>query len=158
VHRFVNDIARPIGTYLLGRRMYEVLVYWENPPELASEPDVIRDFAAIWRGTNKVVYSTTLDKASTARTRVEREFDVEAVRRLKSESATDLSVGGPHLAAQAIKSGLVDELSLTIAPVIVGGGNVALPDDLRLDLTLVDERRFKNGFVHLHYRVGRDFT
>ena len=150
VHRFVNDLERPVGTYLLGRRMYETMMYWEDPPDLEAEPEVIQDFAAIWRGAHKIVYSTTLAEAPTARTRIERRFDPEVVSRWKQDG--DLSVGGAHLAAEAIKAGLVDEFHLIVVPVLVGGGNRALPDGVRLDLELVDERRFGGGAVHLHYR------
>ncbi len=153
VHQFVNDLERPVGTYLLGRRMYETLLYWEDPPGLENEPPVIQDFAAIWRGADKVVYSRTLDKPSTARTRIEREFDPEAVRRMKASAERDITVGGPHLATEAMRAGLVDELHLIAVPVVVGGGNRALPDDVRLDLELVDEGRFRGGAVHLHYRT-----
>jgi len=153
VHRFVNDLERPVGTYLLGRRMYETLLYWEDPPDLEREPPVIQDFAAIWRGADKVVYSRTLDKPSSARTRIEREFDPDAVRRMKASARRDITVGGPHLAAEAMRAGLVDELHLVVVPVVVGGGNRALPDGVRLDLELVDEGRFRSGAVHLHYRT-----
>src|SRR5260221_7607592 len=121
VNRFVNDLARPVGTYLLGRRMYETLLYWENHPDLDAEPPVIHDFAAIWRAASKVVYSTTLDKVESARTRIERSFDPAAVSRMKQ--AGDLTAGGPHLAAEAIRAGLVDALQLILVPVRVGGGN-----------------------------------
>ncbi len=151
VHRFVNDLARPVGTYLLGRRMYETLLYWENPPDLDAEPPVIHDFAAIWRAASKVVYSTTLDKVESARTRIERSFDPAAVSRMKQEG--DLTVGGPHLAAEAIRAGLVDDFQLIVVPVVVGGGNRALPEGVHLDLDLVGERRFQGGAVHLHYRT-----
>jgi dihydrofolate reductase len=152
VHRFVNDLERPVGTYLLGRRMYDVLVYWENPPDLDAQPSVIQDFAAIWRGADKVVFSKTLDRASTARTRIERDFDPEAVRRMKAAAQRDITVGGPHLAAEAIRAGLVDEFQLIVYPVMVGGGNRALPDGIHLELELVNERRFAGGALHLHYR------
>jgi dihydrofolate reductase len=152
VHAFVNDLERPVGTYLLGRRMYEVLVYWEKPPGLADEPPVIQDFAAIWSSADKVVYSRTLEKATTARTRIEREFDPEAVSRIKASASRDITVGGPHLAAAAMRAGLVDEYHFIVYPVVVGGGNRALPDDVHLELVLVDERRFAGGAVHLRYR------
>ena len=152
VHAFVNDLERPVGTYLLGRRMYEVLTYWEKPPELADEPPVIQDFAAIWGSADKIVYSRKLEKASTARTRIEREFDPEAVSRMKAAASRDMTVGGPHLAAEAIRAGLVDEYHFIVYPVVVGGGNRALPDDVHLELELVDERRFRGGAVHLRYR------
>lgn len=153
VHAFVNDLERPVKTYLLGRLMYEVMQWWENPPGLAGEPPVIQDFASIWRSAHKIVYSGSLEKASTARTRIERAFDPEAVRKMKAEAATDISIGGPHLAAEAMRSGLVDELHLIVYPVVVGGGNRALPDGVRLDLEMVDSRRFGGGAVYLHYRV-----
>jgi dihydrofolate reductase len=155
VHAFVNDLERPIGTYLYGRRMYEVMVAWETMLTGADEPPVMRDFAEIWKAADKVVYSKTLETVSSAKTRIEREFDPDAVRDMKRSAGRDISVGGPDLAAQAIEAGLVDELHLLLTPVVVGGGTPSLPDDVRLDLALVDERRFRSGVVHLHYRVGR---
>jgi dihydrofolate reductase len=152
VHSFVNDLYRPVGTFLFGRRMYEVLLAWETL-ELADQPSYIQDFAEIWRAADKVVYSRTLETASSARTRIERDFDPEAVRQLKGTAERDLGVGGPDLAAQALEAGLVDELHLVVAPVVVGGGNQALPDKVRFDLELLDERRFGNGMVHLRYRT-----
>jgi dihydrofolate reductase len=152
VHTFVNDLARSIGTYLLGRRMYEVLVYWETIG-LDDQPPYVRDFAQIWRAADKVVYSKTLASVSSARTRIEREFDPDAVRRLKASAERDLSVAGPQLAAQAFRAGLVDELHLFVSPIVVGGGKRALPDGVRLELDLVDERRFAGGVAHLRYRV-----
>jgi dihydrofolate reductase len=153
VHAFVNDLERPVGTYLLGRRMYEVLMYWEDPQGLEDQQAFIRDFASIWRGADKIVYSRTLNSVSSARTRIERAFDPESVRRMKAEAQRDITVGGPNLAAQAMRAGLVDDYQLIVYPVVVGGGNRALPDDVRLDLELVDERRFGGGAVHLHYRA-----
>jgi dihydrofolate reductase len=150
VHAFVNDLERPIGTHLYGRRMYEVLVAWETM-ETAGEPAVIEDYAEMWRGADKVVYSRTLESASSARTRIEREFDPEAVRRLKTEAEREIAIGGPELAGQALRAGLVDEVHLFLNPVIVGSGNPALPADLRLPLKLLDQRRFEGGVVHLHY-------
>jgi dihydrofolate reductase len=152
VHAFLNELARPVGTHLYGRRMYEVLVEWETL-DLADQPRVIRDFAEIWRAADKIVYSKTLETVSSSRTRLEREFDPETLRRLKAVSDRDLSVGGPDLAAQAFKTGLVDELHLFLAPIVVGGGTQSLPDEVRLQLELLDERRFGNGMVHLHYRT-----
>jgi dihydrofolate reductase len=131
--------------------MYEVLVAWETIA-LAEQPPVIQDFAGIWRAADKIVYSTTLDAVSSARTRIERDFDPEAVSRLKAEAERDLTVGGPQLAAQAFKAGLVDECHLFLAPIVVGGGKQCLPDDVRLELELLDERRFGNGMVHVRYR------
>jgi dihydrofolate reductase len=153
VHTAVNDITRPIGTHLLGRRMYEVLVAWETL-ELEGEPASVRDFAEIWRSSDKIVFSTTLDRASSARTRIERSFDPEAIRAMKASAERDLAVGGPELAGHAFRAGLVDECHLFLAPVIVGGGTRSLPDGVRLQLELVGERRFGNGVVHLHHRVG----
>src|SRR5437016_7307318 len=154
VHRFVNDLERPVGTYLLGRRMYEVMVYWENPALVAESPPVIRDFAELWRRADKVVYSRTLEAASSARTRIERDFDPGAVRRMKAAADRDISVGGPHLAAHAFRAGLVDECHLFLTPIVVGGGTPSLPDNALLRLELVEVRRFENGVVHLHYRTS----
>jgi dihydrofolate reductase len=152
VHAFVNDLERPVGTYLYGRLMYEVMVNWETIT-LADQPPVGRDFAQLWRAADKIVYSKSLAAVTSARTRLERDFDPEAIRQLKATATRDLSVGGPHLAAQALRAGLVDEIHLFLSPVIVGGGNRALPDGLRLQLELLDERRFGNGVVYLRYRV-----
>jgi dihydrofolate reductase len=151
VHTFVNDLERSIGTYLYGRRLYEVMVAWETLPDLAAQPAFVQDFARTWRAAGKIVYSKTLEKESSARTRIERDFDPDAVREMKSTAGRDISVGGPVLAAQAIKAGLVDEYHLFVTPVVVGGGNHALPDHVSLKLDLLDERRFRNGVVHLHY-------
>jgi dihydrofolate reductase len=153
VHAFVNDLERPIGTYLYGRRMYEVMKFWETAGSEADQPPVAQDFAAIWRAADKVVYSRTLEAVSTARTRIERDFDPEAVRLLKEAAERDISVGGPELAGQAIKAGLVDECHLILVPVLVGGGKAALPRDVRVELELLDERRFAGGVVHLSYRT-----
>ena len=153
VHAFVNDLERTVGTYLYGRRMYEVMRAWETLP-LDGQPPAMRDYAELWRAADKVVYSRTLAEVASARTRIERDFDPGAVGRLKASAGADLSVGGPHLAAQALQAGLVDELQLLLSPVVVGAGNPALPDGLRLELELLGERRFANGVVHLHYRVG----
>ncbi len=153
VHTFVNDLARPIGAYLYGRRMYDVMVAWENPHTFADESPVTQDFAQVWQAADKIVYSRTLETVSSARTRIERGFDPEAVRRMKAIAERDLTVGGSDLAAQAIKAGLVDEYHLILAPVVVGGGAQALPDHVRLPLELVDERRFSGGMVYLHYRA-----
>jgi dihydrofolate reductase len=148
VHAFVNDLERPIGTYLFGRRMYEVLSAWETMDD--PEP-LMRDYAEIWRSSDKIVYSRSLQEATTARTTLEREFDPAKVAELKATATKDLSIGGPQLAKQAIAAGLVDECHLLLSPVVVGGGNAALPAGLRWDLELKDERRFGNGVVHLHY-------
>ena len=153
VHAFVNDLERPVGTHLYGRRMYDTMVFWEAVPNLANEPACVQDFAEIWRSAEKIVYSRTLETTASARTRIERTFDAEAIRQLKATAEKDISVDGPELAAQAIKAGLVDELHLFVTPVVVGGGASWLPDDVRVDLELLDERRFASGVVHLHYRV-----
>lgn len=154
VHAFVNDLERPIGTYLYGRRMYETMVFWETVSSGTDHPAVIGDYAEIWRAAEKLVYSRTLSAVSSARTRIERDFDPEAIRRLKESSGSDLSVGGAELAGRAITAGLVDECHLFLAPVLIGGGKRALPDNVRVPLELVDECRFRNGVVHLHYGVG----
>jgi dihydrofolate reductase len=151
VHAFVNDIERPAGTHLYGRRLYEVLVAWETMHERLDQPEFILDFAEIWQAADKIVYSRTLETVSSAKTRIEREFDPEAVRELKATSGRDLLIGGPQLAAEAIRAGLVDEYHLFLAPVLVGGGKRALPDGVTVDLELLDERRFASGFVYLRY-------
>ena len=152
MHNLVNDLERPVGAYLYGRRMYEVMAYWEAANTVADQPSFVRDFAEIWQAADKIVYSKTLKTVSSARTRIEQDFDPEAVRRLKASAERDITVGGPNLAAQAIKAGLVDEFHLFVGPIVVGGGKRALPDDVRLELELLDERRFGNGVVHLQYR------
>jgi dihydrofolate reductase len=151
VHAFVNELERPIGTYLYGRRMYETMVFWESPPDMAAEPPVFREYAEIWQSADKIVYSKTLASAAGARTRIEREFEPEAVRRLKATAARDISIGGAELAGQAISAGLVDECQLFLVPVVVGGGKRALPE-LRVNLELLGERTFRNGTVYLRYR------
>jgi dihydrofolate reductase len=155
VHAFVNELERPVGTYLYGRRMYEVMVFWETM-EASGAPTVEQDFAGIWRAADKVVYSTTLETVSSERTRIERSFEPDEIRRLKAESSRDISIGGPHLAAEALRAGLVDECHLFLCPFLVGGGTASLPDGVRLRLELLHERRFANGVVHLHYRVNGD--
>ena len=152
VHAFVNDLERSVGTYLYGRRMYEVMIAWETLPTGLDQLPVMRDFADLWRAADKIVYSRTLATVSSERTRIERAFDPAAVRRLKA-AARDLSVGGPDLAAQAIRAGLVDEYHQFVSPIVVGGGKPFLPDGVRLKLELLDERRFDNGVVYLHYRA-----
>ena len=153
VHRFVNHLERPIGTYLYGRGMYEVMRYWETAPTGDGEPSAGQQYAKIWQAADKIVYSRSLESAATGRTRIEREFDPEAIRQFKDAASRDLSVSGPTLAAQALKSGLVDECHLFLAPIAVGGGKQVLPDNVRIGLELLDERRFGNGVVHLHYRI-----
>jgi dihydrofolate reductase len=153
VHAFVNDLERPIGTHLYGRRMYDVMVAWETMDTGADQPPVIYDYAQIWRAADKIVYSRTLEKAASARTRIVRDFDPEAIRQMKANVEHDISMGGPELAAQALKAGLVDEIHLFLTPIIVGSGIQALPDHVRVKLELLDERRFSSGVVHLHYRT-----
>src|SRR5215472_15848823 len=145
VFAFVNDLERPIGTYLYGRRMYEVMVNWETFPTTADQPPVERDFAQLWQAANKIVYSTTLESVSCAKTRIERNFDPEVVRQWKATAVRDITVSGPELAAQAIKAGLIDEYHLIVSPIVVGGGKLALPTNVLLKLELLGERRFGNG-------------
>ncbi|WP_454050484.1 dihydrofolate reductase family protein [Cellulomonas sp. Marseille-Q8402] len=152
VHQRVDDLQRDVGTYLLGRRLYDVLVAWETM-DTTDEPAAVQDYARQWHAARKVVYSTTLTEPRSARTQVEPAFDPEAVRRLLAGSPHDVLIGGPHLAAHAFRAGLVGEVHLFVSPVVVGGGTAALPPDLRLDLSLVDVERFGNGVVHLHHRV-----
>jgi dihydrofolate reductase len=152
VHSFINDLERPVGSYLYGRRLYEVMVAWETLP-LDDQPLFMRDFAEMWRAADKIVYSKTLETVSSARTRIERDFGHEAVRQMKAAADRDITVGGPGLAAQAIKAGLVDECHLFLAPIVVGGGKQSLPSNVLLKLELLEERRFGNGMVHLHYRT-----
>jgi dihydrofolate reductase len=154
VHAFVNDLERPIGTYLYGRRMYETMVYWETVSTAANQPTQARDFAEIWQAAEKIVYSRTLQAVSSARTRMAREFDPAAIRLLKESSEADISIGGAELAGQAMSAGLVDECHLFLGPIIVGGGKRTLPDRVGARLELLGERRFRSGVVHLHYRVG----
>jgi dihydrofolate reductase len=152
VHAFVNDLERSIAAHLYGRRMYETMAYWEDPANTADEPAVVQEYGEIWRAAEKVVYSRSLETASSARTRIEREFDPAAVRRLKEATSGDLGIGGAELAAHALEAGLVDEYHVFLVPVVVGAGKRALPDT-RLNLELLDECRFGNGTVYLRYRV-----
>ena len=149
VHAFVNDLERRIGTYLYGRRLYETMVYWETAP--ADSPAVELNYARVWRSATKIVYSTTLQETASARTRIERTFDADAVRAMKEAANADLGVGGAELAAHGFRAGLVNEVRLLLNPVVVGGGKRALPDGVRLDLELLDERRFASGVVYLRY-------
>ena len=153
-HAFINNLERPIGAYLYGRRMYEVMLGWETAHTFADQGPVMQEFARIWQAADKIVYSTTLETVSSARTRIERAFDPAAVRQLKAAAQRDLTIGGPKLAAQALKAGLVDECCLFLAPILVGGGTPSLPKQVRLKLTLLDERRFGNGMVCVRYGVG----
>lgn len=153
VHAFVNDLERPIGTYLYGRRMYETMVFWETVEVEADESSVLRDYVGIWRAAEKIVYSRTLHTVSSTRTRIEHNFDPGVVQRLKETSPADITIGGAELGGHAIGAGLVDECHLFLCPIVIGGGKRALPADVRVQLELVDERRFDNDVVHLHYRV-----
>jgi dihydrofolate reductase len=153
IHAFVNDLERPIGTHLYGRRMYEVLVAWESDDIVVGQPPQMADFARIWRAADKIVYSRSLASVSSARTRIERDFDPDAIRALKASTDRDIGIGGPELAGEALRAGLVDEIHLFLNPIIVGRGNPALPDDIRVSLELLEERRFGNGVVYLRYRT-----
>jgi len=150
VHAVVNELEARSGTHLYGRRMYDVLKAWET---MESDEPAMRDYARIWQGADKIVYSRTLSAPSSERTRIEREFSPDAVRALKASAERDITIGGPEIAAEAIRAGLVDELHLFVSPVVVGGGKAALPDGVRWDLELVAERRFENGVVYLRYRT-----
>jgi dihydrofolate reductase len=154
VHAFVNDLERRIGTYLYGRRMYEVMSAWEDMDEAADPSPVMQDYAAIWQAADKIVYSTTLPTVTGRRTTLERRFDAAAVAELKRRADRPFSVGGPGLAAHALRAGLVDELHWFVVPAVVGGGTPFLPPEVHLTLDLVDEHRFGDGTVHLHYRVN----
>jgi dihydrofolate reductase len=151
VHRFINDLVRPVGTYLYGRRLYEVMVAWETLHTVADQPAAMLDFAEIWQAAEKVVYSRTLTSVSSARTRIEREFNPETVREMKSLTGADMEIGGPDLAAKAFSHGLIDDCHLFIAPVLVGSGKRGLPEGIHINLELMNERRFGNGMVYLHY-------
>lgn len=153
LHSFVNELAAPIGTYLYGRRMYEMMVYWETAHTLPDQPQHELDWARQWQAAEKIVYSRSLAEPRSARTRIEREFEPEAVRRLKAGAARDLTIAGPELAAQALRAGLVDELQMIVCPVVIGGGKRFFPDGVRLDLELQEERRFGSGVVFLRYAV-----
>jgi dihydrofolate reductase len=150
---FITDLIRPVGTYLYGRRMYDTMAVWETEPALAAQSELMSDFAAVWQAADKVVYSTTLDAVSTARTRLERTFDAASVREMKASATSDLTVGGPHLAAHAFAAGLVDECHLFVHPILISGVKPALPSDTRTALELLDERRFTDGAVYLRYRI-----
>jgi len=153
VHAFLNELERPVGTYLYGRRMYETMAVWQDPPPVVVESAVSQEWAAIWRAADKIVYSHTLDSASTPRTRIESDFDPEAVRQLKAGDERDLTIGGAEIAGQALAAGVVDEVQLFLQPVIVGGGSRALPDGVKVELELLSEHRFADGVVYLRYGV-----
>jgi dihydrofolate reductase len=153
VHAFINDLQRPVGTYLYGRRLYETMICWETDPTLAAQSAVMRDFADQWQAAEKIVYSTTLQRVSTGKTRIERTFSPDALRQLKATAGQDLTVGGPGLAAHAVRAGLVDECQLFLAPIAAGGGKRFFPNGVRVKLDLLEERRFGNGMVYLRYRT-----
>ena len=153
IHAFITELLRPIGTHLLGRRLYETMAYWDAPVE--GYPPEHRDFARIWQKAEKIVFSRTLTDATTRNTRIERDFDLEAIRKVKRESEHDISIGGAELAGLALEADLVDECHLFLNPVIVGGGKSAFRGDLRRNLELLETRRFDTGVIHLHYRVRR---
>jgi len=150
--RFVNDLERPVGTYLYGHRMYETMLYWETAHSVPGQPVSVQEFTGIWQAADKIVFSKTLASVSSARTRIERDFDPRMVRQLKSATRHDMTVGGADLAGQAIMAGLVDELQLFLVPVVVGGGKRALPLGVHSDLELLDTQRFASGAVYLRYR------
>ena len=154
VHAFVNDLERSVGTYLYGRRMYETMLFWETADRMPDQPAVVRDYTAIWQAADKIVYSTTLTAPASAKTRLERGFDPDAVHELKASAERDLGVGGAGLAGHAIRAGLVDEFQLFVTPIVVGGGTPWLPGGIRVPLELLAERRFASGVVYLHYRVA----
>jgi dihydrofolate reductase len=153
VHAFINSREKQIGTYLFGRKMYETMAVWETPDVLRQLAAAALEYAPIWQAAEKIVYSTTLRTVSTAKTRLERRFEADVVRELKAGATRDIEVGGPTLAAHAIRAGLVDEYDLLIAPIIAGGGNPYLPGKVSVKLELLDERRFDNGLVHVRYRA-----
>lgn len=153
VHAFINDLERPVGTHLYGRRMYETMAVWQTIGDEPGTTGAEVDFAEVWRSLDKVVYSRTLDAVSTPRTRLEREFDPEAVRRMKEAADRDIGIGGPGLAQHAFRAGLIDDVHLFVLPIVVGGGKPGLPRGIRVDLELIDERRFGNGVVHMHHRA-----
>jgi len=153
VNTFIGDVFRPVRTFLYGRRMYETMVYWETAHLEPDQPPHILQYAADWQAADKIVYSTTLESVSSARTTIERSFDPDAVRKLKAESDHDLSVDGPNLAAQAIRAGLVDEYHLLMTSSVVGGGKRFFPDGVRLDLELVEQRAFRTGLIYARYRT-----
>ncbi|SIN71644.1 dihydrofolate reductase family protein [Agromyces cerinus] len=153
VHTFIGDAFRNVGTFLYGRRMYETMVFWETVDAQTDVPPYIVQYADGWKAAEKIVYSTTLETVSSAKTRIERTFDPDAIRRLKAESDHDLSVDGPNLAAQAIAAGLVDEYHLFVTSSVVGGGTRFFPDGVRLDLELFAQRAFDNGLIYAGYRA-----
>ena len=156
VFQFITNLIRADGTHLYGRRTYQNMMVWETDPNLAGQSPLLRDFAQVWQAADKIVYSRTLEAVSTRKTKIERNFDPEAIRRLKESVEQDIHIGGAELAAQACRSGLIDECCLFILPIIVGGGKPALPDNVRLELELLEERRFGSGIVFLRYRTKNE--
>ena len=150
---FITDLVRPVGTYLYGRRMYETMAVWETQPALAAQSELMADFANVWQAADKIVYSTGLRGVSTTNTRLERRFDPDAVREMKASAASDLTIGGPTLAAHAFNAGLVDECQLFVHPVLVGEGKPAFPRNAHVQLDLLEEHRFRNGVVNLRCRI-----
>jgi dihydrofolate reductase len=155
VHRFINNLERSAGTHLYGRRMYETMMVWETDPNLAAESPLLRDFAEIWQAADKIVYSRTLEALSTRRTQLERNFNPTVIRQLKEAVEHEILIGGAELAAHAFRAGLIDECHLFLTPIIVGGGKPSLPDNIRLELELLEERRFGSGVVFLRYRTRK---
>lgn len=155
VHRFVNDLERPVGTHLYGRRLYEVMSVWQDFPGIDDEPEVVKDYARLWQSLDKVVYSTTLADVTTPRTRLERSFDAPQVRAMVDALERDASIGGPTLAAHALRADIVDDVHVFTVPVAVGGGTPIWPSGISLTFDLVDQNRFANGTVHQHYRARR---
>lgn len=153
VFQFITDLIRADGTHLYGRRTYEFMLVWETDPSLAAQSPLMRDFAQVWQAADKIVYSRTLEAASTRKTKIERNFDPEAIRRLKESVEQDIHIGGAELAAEAFRAGLIDECHLFVKPIILGGGKAGLPHNVRLELALLDERRFDNGEVYLRYGI-----
>ena len=155
VHTFINDLERPIGTYLYGRRMYDVMVGWETVHTHSHQPSYALEFARIWQAANKIVFSKMMTTVSSARTQIVRDFDPGSIRRMKVSAERDISIGGANLAAQTIKAGLVDEIHLFVTPILVGDGKQSLPSNVRMKLELLNENRFSNGMVHLHNRIQK---
>jgi dihydrofolate reductase len=153
VHTFINNQMRSVSTYLYGRRMYETMAAWETVTSAPGLSPPMHEFAEIWRAADKVVYSTTLEDVRTARTRLESNLDRAHIRQMVAEATTDITIAGPELAAHAFRAGLIDECQLLIAPVAIGGGKRCFPTELRVDLRLVDERRFGNGMTFLRYET-----
>lgn len=155
VFQFITDLIRPMHTHIYGRLMYETMMVWETDPRFAEESALMRDFAEVWQAADKIVYSRTLEKTSTHKTRIERIFDPDAIRQLKATSDHDIHIGGPDIASHAFRAGLIDEIHLFLFPIVVGGGKSALPNDMKIKLELLEERRFPNGTVYLRYQTGQ---